>query len=103
MNYSVIYSSSSSPSSSSSSSALHLWYSLDFLNNVLPFKAILDMFYTCYKFHLSQVVPEVTAHRDLGLPTGLLVDGFHLYIFLAILVSGILFMRPNQLNLRALT
>jgi hypothetical protein len=39
----------------------------------------------------------------LGLPTGLLVNGFHLYIFLTILVSGILFMCPNQLNLWDLT
>ena len=42
-------------------------------------------------------------HQDLDLPTGLLVDGFHLHIFLTILVSGILFMCPNQLNLWALT
>jgi hypothetical protein len=35
----------------------------------------------------------------LGLPTGLFVNGFHLCIFLTILVSGILFMWPNELNL----
>jgi hypothetical protein len=39
----------------------------------------------------------------LGLPTGLLVSGFNLYIFFTTLVSGILFMCPNQLNLCALT
>jgi hypothetical protein len=35
----------------------------------------------------------------LGLPTGLLVNGVHLYIFFTLLVSGILFLCPNQLNL----
>jgi hypothetical protein len=39
----------------------------------------------------------------LGLPTGLPVNGFHLCIFSTILVSSILFMCPNQLNLWALT
>jgi len=29
-----------------------------------------------------------TSHRDLGLPTGLLVNGFHSCIFFTILVSG---------------
>ena len=43
-----------------------------------------------------------SSHRDLGLPAGLLVGGFHLYIFPTIFVSGILFMFPNQLNLWAL-
>ena len=44
-----------------------------------------------------------SSHRYLGLPTGLLVNGFHVYIFCTILVSGILFVCPNQLNLCALT
>jgi hypothetical protein len=44
-----------------------------------------------------------SSYRDLDIPTGLLVNGFHLYIFFTILVSGILFMCPNQLNLWALT
>ena len=101
--YIVVVFFSSSSSSSSSSSALHLWQSLGFLNNVLPFKAILDLFYPFYKFHLSQVVPYVTSHRDLGLSTGILANGFHLYIFVTVLVLGILFMRPNRLNLWALT
>jgi hypothetical protein len=35
----------------------------------------------------------------LGLPAGLPVSGFHMYIFFATLVSGILFMCPNQLSL----
>ena len=38
-------------------------------------------------------------HQDLGFPTGLPVNGFHLYIFFTMLFSGILFMCPNQLNL----
>jgi len=44
-----------------------------------------------------------SSHRDLGIPTGLPVNGFHLCIFFTILVSGILFVCPNQLNLWALT
>jgi hypothetical protein len=44
-----------------------------------------------------------SSHRYLGLPTGLLVNGFQLSIFFTILVSGILFVCPNQLNLYALT
>jgi hypothetical protein len=39
----------------------------------------------------------------LGLPAGLPVNGFHLSILFTMLVSGILFMCPNQLNRRALT
>jgi hypothetical protein len=35
----------------------------------------------------------------LSLPVGLPVNGCHLYIFLTTLVSGILFMCPNQLSL----
>jgi len=38
------------------------------------------------------------SHRDLGLPAGLPVNGFHLCILFTVLVSGILFMCPNQLN-----
>ena len=38
------------------------------------------------------------SHRDLGLPAGLPVNGFHLCILFTMLVSGILFMCPNQLN-----
>jgi hypothetical protein len=37
-----------------------------------------------------------SSHRDLGLPAGLHVRGFHLYIFFTTLVSGILFMCPKQ-------
>jgi hypothetical protein len=42
-------------------------------------------------------------HRDFGLPTGLLVNGCHLCVFLTILISGILFVCPNQLSLWDLT
>ena len=42
-------------------------------------------------------------HRYLGLPAGLSVNGFHLCILLTMLVSGILFMCPNQLNRSVLT
>ena len=54
----------SSSSSSSSSSALQIRYSLGFLNNILPFKAILDLFYPFYKFRLSQIVPDVVFKKD---------------------------------------
>jgi hypothetical protein len=73
--------------------------SLDFLNDVLLFKAILELFCPFYKFHLFQVISDIVFPSGLGLPTGLLVNGFHFYIFLTMLVSGILFTCPNQLNL----
>ena len=79
--------------------ALELWYSLGLVNNSLPFKTILDLSYPFYKFHLFQVLPDIV----LGLPTGLLVNSFHVYILFTVLVSGILFMCPKQLNLCALT
>ena len=40
-----------------------------------------------------------SSHRDLGLPAGLPVNGFHLRILFTVLISGILFVCPNQLNL----
>ena len=44
----------------------------------------------------------LSSHLFLGLPFGLLVKGFHFSIFLFVLVSGILYMWPNQFSLRAL-
>ena len=44
----------------------------------------------------------LSSHLCLGLPLGLVVKGFHLNIFLAGLVSGILCTWPNQLSLWAL-
>ena len=44
-----------------------------------------------------------SSHRDLGLPAGLPVNSFHLCILFTMLVSGILFMCPNQLYRCALT
>ena len=57
--------------------------------------------YTSFIFLKSFLTSS--SHGDLGLPTGLLVDDFHLYIFRKLLVSGIRFMCPNQLNLWDLT
>ena len=44
----------------------------------------------------------LSSHLCLGLPLRLVVKGFHLNIFLAALVSGILCTWPNQLSLWAL-
>ena len=44
----------------------------------------------------------LSSHLYLGLPCDLLVRGFHLDIFLTVLVSGILCTWPNQLRLWAL-
>jgi len=44
----------------------------------------------------------LSSHLYLGLPCDLLVTGFHLNIFLGVLVSGILCTWPNQLSLWAL-
>ena len=51
---------------STSSSVLHLWKSLGFLHNILPFKLILDLFRLFYKFHLSQIIPDVVFPSGLG-------------------------------------
>ena len=44
-----------------------------------------------------------SSHLCLGLPTGRVMYGCHLYIFLTMLVSGFLCTCPNQLSLWALT
>ena len=44
----------------------------------------------------------LSSHLYLGLPCDILVRGFHLNIFLTVLVSGILCTWPNQLSLWAL-
>ena len=44
----------------------------------------------------------LSSHPYLGLLLGLVVKGFHLNIFLAVLASGILCILPNQLSLWAL-
>src|SRR5215510_9537838 len=41
----------------------------------------------------------LSSHLYLGLPCDLLIRGFHLNIFLTVLVSGILCTWPNQLSL----
>jgi hypothetical protein len=79
--------------------ALQLWESFGLLNDDLPFGAILDMFCPLNSLHPSHVIPDVIFPSGLGLP----VCGFHLYIFFTTLVSGILFMCPNQLSLWDLT
>ena len=44
-----------------------------------------------------------SSHLCLGLPTGRVIYGCHLYIFFTMLVSGFLYMCPYQLSLWALT
>jgi len=44
----------------------------------------------------------LSSHLHLRLPLGLVVKGLHLNIFLVTLVSGILYIWPNQLSLWAL-
>jgi hypothetical protein len=47
---------------------LLLWHynSLGLLNNILPFKAILDLSCSFYNFHLFQVIPDVIFPSALG-------------------------------------
>ena len=63
--------------------------------------------YTCSTHFISFIFFRSfltsSSHPDLGLPAGLPVNGFHLCILFTMLVSGILFMCPNQLNRWALT
>ena len=56
--------------------------------------------FICFIFFKSFLTSS--SHQNLGLPAGLPVNGFYLYILFTLLVSGILFMCPNQLNLWAL-
>jgi hypothetical protein len=73
---------------------------------VLAFSTIsfhLRRSWTCPAHFISFIFFKSSSHQDSGLPTGLFVNGFNLCIFLTILISGILFMCPNRLNLWALT
>ena len=81
-------------------------YFFFFFFGVLAFSTItfhLRRSWTCSVQFISSVFFKSfltsSSHRDLDLPTGLLVNGFHLYIFFTILISGILFVCPNRLNL----
>jgi hypothetical protein len=47
--------------------ALQLRYSLDLLNNTLPFKAILDLSCLFSNFHLFQVIPDIVFPSGLEL------------------------------------
>ena len=88
---------------SSSSTALQLCYSLGPLNNILPVKAVLYLFCPLHNFTFFRPFLTSPSLRDLGLPAGLPVNGFHLCILFTVLVSGILLLCPNQLNRWALT
>ena len=49
--------------------------------------------FICFRSFLTS-----SSHRDLCLTAGLPVNGCHLCILFTVLVSGILFVCPNQLN-----
>jgi len=65
--------------------ALQLWYSFSLLNNILPFETVLDLFSPLHKLLLLHVIPDISSHPDLGLPTGFHVNDFHLYVLLTAL------------------
>ena len=52
----------------------------------------------CISFIFFRSFLTSSSHRDWGLPAGLPMNGFHLCILFTVLISGILFMCPNQLN-----
>jgi len=72
------------------------------LNYVFPFLSILDACYAFLTFIWQMSCLTLSSHRYLGLPSDLLIRGFHLNIFLTVLVSGFLCTWPNQLSLWAL-
>ena len=57
----------------------------------------------CISFFFFKSFLTSSSHLDLGLPAGLPVNGFHLCILFTVLISGILFVCPNQLNRWVLT
>ena len=59
------------------------------LNDIFPFPSILDAGYPIFNLHLANVLFDVILPSVLG-SCDLLVRGFHLNIFLTVLVSGIL-------------
>ena len=87
---------------------LLLWrYNSD---RVLAFSTISFHFgrsWTCSSYFVSftffRSFLTSSSHGDSGLPAGLPVNVFHLCILFTMLVSGILFICPNQLSLWALT
>jgi hypothetical protein len=54
------------PNSTFSSSVLQLWQNLGFLNNVLSFKVILDLFCPFCKFRLFKVISDFVFLSGLG-------------------------------------
>ena len=60
--------------------ALQLWKSLGLLDNILPFRAVLYCSAHFTSFIFSRPFLTSSSHRDLGLPAGLPVNGFHLCI-----------------------
>jgi len=77
-------------SSSSSGAEPPLVGSFGLLNDDLPLCSTLDTGYPIFDLHLTEVLYDVVLPSMLGLPLGLVVKGFHLNIFLAAPVSGIL-------------
>ena len=60
------------------------------LNDIFPFPSILDAGYPIFNSHLANVRFDAILPSVLGSSCDLLDRGFHLNIFLAVLVSGIL-------------
>ena len=90
------------PSSSSSGAEPPLVGGFGLPNDILPFCSILNTGYPIFNLHLTKVLYDIVLPSILGSSFGLLVKGFHLSTFLVVLVSGILYMWPNQLSLWAL-
>ena len=76
--------------------------SLDLLNNTLPLKAVLYLFCPLHKLHLLQVILDIVFPTGLRLSCWSTCEWFpfvYSFFFFTMLVSGILFVCPNQLNL----
>jgi len=58
------------------------------LNDIFPFRSILDAGYPVFNLHLANILLDIILPSILGSSCDLLVRGFHLNIFLTVLVSG---------------
>ena len=84
-----LYETIEQPSSSSGTELPLVVESYGLLNDIFPFPSILDAGYPILTLIWQMSCLTLSSRRYLGLPCDFLVRGFHLNIFLSILVSGI--------------
>ena len=78
---------------------LQLWVGLGLFDNSIPHLSILSLHPPASIFILLRSSSTWSIHLNLGLPTGLVLYGFHSVIFLVVLVFSILITWATHLNL----